>query len=28
LRRLEGRHRDEPERLPLGDPFSPFGLGR
>jgi hypothetical protein len=28
LRRLEGRQRDEPERLPLGDPFSRFGLGR
>ena len=28
LRRLEGRLRDEAERLPLGDPFSRFGLGR
>ena len=28
LRRLEGRLRDEPDRLPLGDPFSRFGIGR
>ena len=28
LRSLEGRHRDEPERPPPGDPFSRFGLGR
>ena len=28
FRRLEGRHRDEPERLPPGGPFSRFGLGR
>ena len=28
LHRLEGRLRDEAERLPLGDPFSRFGLGR
>jgi Relaxase/Mobilisation nuclease domain/Large polyvalent protein-associated domain 7 len=26
--RPEGRHRDEPERLPPGGPFSRFGLGR
>jgi hypothetical protein len=28
LRRLEGRHRDEPERLPPGGPFSRFGFER
>jgi hypothetical protein len=28
LRRLEGRHRDEPERLPLGGAFYRVGLGR
>ena len=28
FRNLEGRHRDEPERLPPGGPFSRFGLGR
>ncbi len=28
LRRLEGRHREEPERQPPGGPFSRFGLGR
>jgi relaxase-like protein/conjugative element/phage-associated large polyvalent protein/DNA relaxase TraI-like protein/DNA primase RepB-like protein len=28
LCRLEGRHRDEPERLPPGGPLSRFGLGR
>jgi hypothetical protein len=28
LRRLEGRHRDEPERPPLGDPLARFGPGR
>jgi hypothetical protein len=27
IRRLDGRHRDEPERLQLGNPFSRFGLG-
>lgn len=28
LRRLEGRHRDEPEQPSPGGPFSRFGLGR
>ena len=28
LRRLDGHHRDEPERLPPGGPFSRSGLGR
>jgi hypothetical protein len=28
LSRLERRHRDEPEQLPPGGPFSRIGLGR